>query len=47
MMYGKDDSGLGKYVSRYVGDQNNSGLEQVRDVDLQQFSSGCGLPSEH
>ena len=41
MMYGKDNSGLGKYVSRYVGDQDNSGLEQVRDVDLQQFSVGA------
>ncbi|NLQ24563.1 porin [Shewanella sp. S-1] len=41
MMYGKDDSGLGKYVSRYVGDQDNSGLELVRDVDLQQFSAGA------
>ncbi|MCP3129715.1 porin [Shewanella sp. KJ2020] len=41
MMYGKDDSGLGKYVSRYVGDQNNAGLEQVSDVDLQQLSVGA------
>ncbi|MCL1145529.1 porin [Shewanella sp. 10N.261.52.F9] len=39
-MYGSDDSGLGKYVSRYVGDVNG-GLETVSDVDLQQFSLGA------
>ncbi|MCL1139943.1 porin [Shewanella pneumatophori] len=39
-MYGSDDSGLGKYVSRYVGSVDG-GLETVSDVDLQQFSLGA------
>ena len=39
-MYGSDDSGLGKYVSRYVGSVDG-GLETVSDVDLQQFSFGA------
>ncbi|MGL4711183.1 MAG: porin, partial [Shewanella sp.] len=41
MIYGKDDLGLGKYVSRYVANQDNCGLEQISDVDLQQFSVGA------
>lgn len=42
MQYGNDNSGLGKYVSRYVGDIGaDIGLEQVSDVDLQQFSVGA------
>lgn len=40
-MYGSDDSGLGKYVSRYVGSVDGAALETVSDVDLQQFSVGA------
>ncbi|WP_281213823.1 porin [Shewanella insulae] len=40
-MYGKDDSGLGKYVKRYVGNADGAGMETVSDVDLQQFSIGA------
>ncbi|QYJ93239.1 porin [Shewanella spartinae] len=40
-MYGKDDSGLGKYVKRYVGGSDGAGMETVSDVDLQQFSIGA------
>ncbi|ABZ75252.1 porin Gram-negative type [Shewanella halifaxensis HAW-EB4] len=40
-MYGSDDSGLGKYVSRYVGSVDGATLENVSDVDLQQFSVGA------
>ncbi|WP_299804488.1 porin [uncultured Shewanella sp.] len=40
-MYGSDDSGLGKYVSRYVGGTDGATLETVSDVDLQQFSVGA------
>lgn len=39
-MYGSDDSGLGKYVSRYVGNVDG-GLETVSNVDIQQFSVGA------
>ncbi|MFT5789238.1 MAG: putative porin [Shewanella sp.] len=39
-MYGSDDSGLGKYVSRYVGG-NDGSLETVSNVDLQQLSVGA------
>lgn len=39
-MYGSDDSGLGKFVSRSVGNTDGN-LEQVSDVDLQQFSVGA------
>ena len=39
-MYGSDDSGLGKYVSRYVGNVDG-GLETVSNVDIQQFSIGA------
>ena len=38
--YGQDDSGLGKYVSRFVG-QSNDNLANVSDVDLKQFSLGA------
>ncbi len=40
-MYGSDNSGLGKYVSRFVGDADGAGMETVTDVDLQQFSVGA------
>lgn len=40
-MYGSDDSGLGKYVSRFVGDADGAGMETVTNVDLQQFSVGA------
>ncbi|QLE84163.1 porin [Shewanella sp. Scap07] len=40
-MYGSDDSGLGKYVSRYVGNADGAGMETVTDVDIQQFSIGA------
>ncbi|WP_428617656.1 porin, partial [Shewanella sp.] len=40
-MYGKDDSGLGKYVKRYVGGSDGAGMETLSDVDLQQFSIGA------
>ncbi|WP_394201376.1 porin [Shewanella waksmanii] len=40
-MYGSDDSGLGKYVSRFVGNTEGTGMETVTDVDLQQFSIGA------
>ena len=40
-MYGNDDSGLGKYVSRYVGSTDGASLETVSDVELQQFSVGA------
>lgn len=40
-MYGSDDSGLGKYVSRFVGNADGAGMETVSDVDLQQFSIGA------
>ncbi|ABI40295.1 outer membrane porin, putative [Shewanella sp. MR-4] len=41
LVYGKDDSGLGKYVSRMVGSQDSANLEQVSDVDLQQLTLGA------
>ncbi|AQS38060.1 outer membrane protein (porin) [Shewanella psychrophila] len=37
-MYGNDNSGLGKFVSRSVGEGN---LDKVSDVDLQQLSVGA------
>lgn len=40
-MYGSDDSGLGKYVSRFVGNADGAGMETVTNVDLQQFSVGA------
>ncbi|WP_076414296.1 porin [Shewanella sp. UCD-KL12] len=40
-MYGSDDSGLGKYVSRFVGNADGAGMETVSNVDLQQFSVGA------
>ncbi|MDX1282320.1 porin [Shewanella colwelliana] len=40
-MYGNDNSGLGKYVSRYVGNADGAGMETVSNVDLQQFSVGA------
>ncbi|MBL4815659.1 MAG: porin [Shewanella sp.] len=39
-MYGNDNSGLGKFVSRAIGNSDGN-LEQVSDVDLQQFSVGA------
>lgn len=38
--YGQDDSGLGKYVGRFVGD-TQSGMEDVSDVDLKQYTVGA------
>lgn len=38
--YGQDDSGLGKYVGRMVGD-SDVGMEQVENVDLQQYTLGA------
>lgn len=38
--YGQDDSGLGKYVSRFVGNNDGAGMETVSDVDLKQISVG-------
>ncbi|QYJ85738.1 porin [Shewanella mesophila] len=39
--YGQDDSGLGKYVSRFVGNNDGTGMETVSDVDLKQISVGA------
>ncbi|RTR31673.1 porin [Shewanella atlantica] len=40
-MYGNDNSGLGKYVSRFVGNTEGGAMETVSNVDLQQFSVGA------
>ena len=41
--YGYDDSGLGKYVTRYINsdDDTNHVLENMKDFDIQQFSLGA------
>ncbi|MCW3171360.1 porin [Shewanella subflava] len=39
--YGHDDSGLGKYVSRFIGKETQSDLSDVSDIDLKQFSIGA------
>ncbi|MCL1141202.1 porin [Shewanella gaetbuli] len=39
--FGSDNSGLGKYVSRYVGQDDSATMQTVSDVDLQQFSVGA------
>ena len=41
LSYGQDDSGLGKYVSRFVGNNDGAGMETVSDVDLKQISVGA------
>ncbi len=39
--YGYDDSGLGKYASRFVSGSDTGSLEQMSDFEINQFSVGA------